>query len=81
MSYSFQSQKELFERVHPALNAKLVEFHRLGFLKIKDIDIWNYLVETKWKNGQGLMLSDIVSDIMNTECKKMDAYLKEKNKQ
>lgn len=76
MDYEFSSQAELFDRVKPALHAKKVELHRLGYSYIKDIDIWNYLIEVRWRNGKDLMLSDIVSDIMHTECKKIDAYLK-----
>ncbi len=71
MDYQFQSLRELYQRVRPALRAKEVEFHRLGFLKIHEMDIWNYLLEDKWKKGKNLMLSDIVSDIMNLECQKL----------
>lgn len=78
MDYEFSSLKELFERVRPALHAKETELHRLGYPYIKELDIWNYLIEEKWRKGKGLMLSDIVSDIMHTECKKIDAYLKGK---
>ena len=76
MDYEFSSQAELFDRVKPALHAKEVELHRLGYSYIKDIDIWNYLIEVKWRNGKNLMLSDIVNDIMHTECKKIDTYFK-----
>ena len=65
MDYEFSSLEELYKRVSPALHAKEVEMHRLGYFYIKDIDIWNYLTRKKWKNGKDLMLSDIVSDIMN----------------
>lgn len=78
MDYEFSSLQELFKRVSPALHAKEVELHRLGYSYIKDIDIWNYLIETRWKKGKDLMLSDIVNDIMHTECKKIDIYLKGK---
>ena len=79
MDYEFNSQKELFERVRPALRAKVEEFKRLGYSNVKDYDIWNYLIFEKWKKEKGLMLSDIVSDIMNADCKKVDTYLRDKN--
>ena len=72
MSLEFSSLNELYKRVKPALHAKEEEFHRLGYSKVQSIDIWNYLIELKWKNGSNLMLSDIVSDIMNLDCKKAE---------
>ena len=68
MDYDFSSLKDLYLRVEPALEAKKVEFNRLGFTNIEKIDIWNALIEIKWKNGNNLMLSDIVDDILNTDC-------------
>ena len=71
MSLEFSSLNDLYKRVKPALHAKEEEFHRLGYSKVKSIDIWNYLIESRWKKGKNLMLSDIVSDIMNLDCKIM----------
>ena len=79
MDYEFDSQLELFKRVRPALSAKKIECHRLGFSNIKDTDIWNYLIESKWKKGKNLMLSDIVSDIMHSDCKRIDLFLRGEN--
>ena len=73
MDFEFNSQKELFMRVRPALRSKCSELNRLGFKNIKEFDIWNYLILKKWKFATGLMLSDIVSDIMNLECKRLVA--------
>ena len=78
MDYEFSSQEELFTRVRPALQAKEIELQRLGYSYIKDIDIWNYLIEVKWKTSKNLMLSDIVNDIMHINEKKIDEYLKGK---
>ena len=75
MSLEFSSLSELYNRVKPALHAKEEEFHRLGYSSIKSVDIWNYLIEMKWKKGKNLMLSDIVSDIMNLDCKEANNYL------
>ena len=80
MDYEFKSQKELFIRVRPALRSKCSELNRLGFSSIKEFDIWNYLIITRWKQGEGLMLSDIVSDIMNVSGKEVIDYLKEKER-
>lgn len=78
MDYEFSTKEELFKRVKPALKAKEIELHRLGYTYISDIDIWNYLIQIKWKQAKDLMLSDIVSDIMHTNEKKIDEYLKGK---
>ena len=78
MEIIFSSKEELYNRVKPALNAKAVELHRLGYSYIQAIDIWNYLIEIKWTKSRDLMLSDIVDDIMHIEAKKIDEYLKGK---
>ncbi len=76
MDFLFSTQEELYERVKPALNAKITELHRLGFSYITDIDVWNYLIESKWKKSHNLVLSDIVSDILHADNKKIDLFLK-----
>lgn len=78
MELNFTSQKELFDHVKPALNAKKEELHRLGYPYITINDIWNYLAEKKWKNGKDLALSDIVSDIIHADNRKIEEYLKGK---
>ncbi len=78
MDYEFHSQLELFQRVQPALHVKEEEFQRLGYLSIHSVDIWNYLIETRWKMGHGLMLSDIVDDILNTDCHMIYDYWEKK---
>ena len=78
MDYEFSTKEELFTRVRPALRAKQTELYRLGYSYINDIDIWNYLIQVKWKISKNLMLSDIVDDIMHTDEKKIDEYLKGK---
>ena len=78
MDYEFSSKEELFQRVKPALNAKVGELHRFGYTYINQMDVWNYLIENKWMKSRDLMLSDIVNDILHTDNKKIDTYLKSK---
>ena len=66
MDYEFSSKEELFQRVKPALNAKVGELHRFGYTYINQMDVWNYLIE------------NIVNDILHTDNKKIDTYLKSK---
>lgn len=78
MDYEFSSKEELFQRVKPALKAKLNEFQRLGYSYVQEIDIWNYLIENVWSKAKDLMLSDIVNDILHVKIQKIDDYLKDK---
>ena len=78
MDYEFNSQEELFKRVKPALSSKKSELDKLGYNYIEVMDIWNYLVNNKWKYSRNLMLSDIVHDILNVSSDKLDKFLKEK---
>lgn len=77
MDITFQTQEELYQRVHPALRAKKMELWRLGFSYIKESDIWNYLKKSKWTKSKNLMLSDIVSDILHLDNQKIDRYVKQ----
>lgn len=76
MDYQFSSKEELFIRVGPALRAKVNELHRLGFSYIQDLDIWNFLIETKWCKARDLMLSDIVNDILHVKAERVDEFFK-----
>lgn len=78
MDYEFSSKEELFQRVKPALKAKINEFHRLGYKYVHELDIWNYLIENVWCKAKDLMLSDIVNDILHVKIKKIDDYIKDK---
>ncbi len=78
MAIEFNSPEELYRRVHPALTSKVREFRRNKINFIKEEDIWNYLVESKWKNGKGLELFNIVDDILNTNNKEIEMYVTNK---
>ena len=78
MEINFSSKEELYKRVEPALHSKVDELKRCGFTYIREADIWNYLIESKWLKSYNLALSDIVNDILNTDNYKIDKYLKEK---
>lgn len=79
MDLEFSSLKDLYLRVEPALTSKKTELDRNGLSYIDKKDIWDYLVENKWKMGIDLTLSDIVDDILNTDNNLIDKYFKEKN--
>lgn len=78
MDVTFESLEELYKRIKPALITKKNEMNRDGYIYIKEEDIWNYLKEIKWKNARDLSLSEMISDILNTDNIIIDSYLKEK---
>ena len=78
MDLEFNSLEELYNRLRPALNVKMSELEANGYGYLKPEDIWNYLKEKKWRNSHDLMLSDMVSDILNSDNALIDDYFKEK---
>ena len=70
MDIEFKSQEELYKRVKPALTSKRRELKRYG-IDVKEEEIWSYLAETEFKNGNNLTLSDIVSSIMHFNKEKL----------
>lgn len=78
MDFDFKSIEELYNRLQPALLTKKEQMRRNGYHYIKEIDIWNYLREMKWKASKDLSLYQMVSDILNTDDVYIDNYLKQK---
>lgn len=76
----FDSVFDLYKRVKPALNSKVKELKREEYDYIKEEDIWNYLVKNKWSAASGLVLCDIVDDILHAENKKIDHFIKDEHK-
>ena len=68
MINEFKSIGELFDRIKPALKIKVKEGISLGY-QITENDIWEYLINSKWKKANNLMLSDVVDDILNLDLK------------
>lgn len=80
MEFTFNTKEELYIRVKPALSAKLQELRRLNFKEINEDDIFNYLSINKWNKSHNLTLSDIVSDIIHADNKKLDEFVKNKKR-
>lgn len=76
MDIEFNSIKELYDRLTPALNTKIRELIRYDLDYIKKEDIWNYLKVTKWVNANNLELYQMVSDILNLDNHEIDEYVK-----
>ena len=78
MDIEFNSIKELYKRLEPGLNSKVMELNRLEIYYVKKEDIWNYLKETKWKKANNLLLHEMVDDILNCDNTLLENYVKEK---
>lgn len=72
----FSSITELYNRLQPALNTKVVELKRNGIDYIKSVDIWNYLKEKKWKSANNLLLHQMVDDILSIDSALLEDYVK-----
>lgn len=81
MNLEFNSLKELYNRIKPALETKTNEMKRVGYSYIKEEDIWNYLKEIKWKKSNDLSLHEMINDILNTDNVLIDSYFKTKMKE
>ena len=76
MDIEFNDVKELYERLTPALNAKVSELKRCDMDYIKAEDIWNYLKEKRWTKANDLLLYQMVDDILNLNNFEIDDYVK-----
>lgn len=77
MDIEFNNVKELYERLLPALNTKVVELKRQDMDYIKVEDIWNYLKDSKWAVANNLLLYQMVDDILNLDNELIDEYVKQ----
>ena len=76
MDIEFNSVKELYERLKPALTTKVTELKRNDLDYIKIEDIWNYLKDSKWTKANNLLLYQMVDDILNLDNNEIDEYVK-----
>ena len=75
MDYEFKSKEDLYKRALPALKLKVKEIEKFGFSEVDSSNIWDFLIDTKWKSGFNLQLSDIVNDIMYLKVNDIIPYL------
>ena len=81
MDVEFSNILELYERLKPALFAKVAELKRNDINYIKIEDIWNYLKENKWSSASNLLLYQMVDDILNIDNMLLDNYIKDSVKE
>lgn len=78
--HEYKSQKELYQNLIPALNVKLTLLKNNNYNNITKLDIWNYLKITKWSKSVNLTLAEMVNDIIHTDNKDIDIYLRKTKK-
>ena len=67
MEEKFDSLKELYQRLLPALRSKKKEMEREKMLGISELDLFSYFCEFVWKEKTALTLGEMVHDILNTD--------------
>ncbi len=77
MDVEFNNILELYERLTPALLAKVADLRRNDINYIKIEDIWNYLRISKWSKARNLLLYQMVDDILNVDNMVLDNYVKD----
>lgn len=74
---AIKSQKELFNKIKPALDIKFREFKG----RIKEEDLWGFLIKTKWQEAKGLDLAEMVDDILKLKEEDYYQYVETKEKE
>lgn len=74
MEISFNSLKELKQRITPAINTKIKELRNNNYLITTENDIWEYLKEEKWIKSNNLTLYDIINDILKLNNETIEEY-------
>ena len=74
MEIEFESLRELYNRLEPALSSKVSDLKRNDYSDVSKKDVWNYLAITKWKEAENLLLHQMVSDILNTANEEIYQY-------
>lgn len=74
-SINIKSQKELYEKIKPALRCKKHMLINEGIIIVSEEDIWDYNKNNKWKDIKGLTLAEVVDDVLNTPGYEYQAYV------
>lgn len=75
MESKINSQKELFNRLLPALRTKKHELEASGIKIVNEYDIWNYNKSANWITSTELTIATMVDNILNTEDKYYEEYV------
>lgn len=75
MENKINTQKELFNRLLPALRTKKHELQASGIKIVNEYDIWNYNKLNNWVSSKDLTLATMVDNILNTDNKFYEEYV------
>ena len=80
---NFDSEKELYDRIMPALRSKKKILLKKGLKRVTEKDVWDFMKEHVWVDSMGLELCDMVDTILHAEESLIiefyhDKYLKDK---
>ena len=62
------------------MNCKIREMIKEKKEHLKKEDIWNFLMQSKWKDEKGITLAEMVDDILNLDNGMLLKYLNEQKK-
>lgn len=79
MELEFKSERELYERVLPALKSKKAELKRKGYKNITEENMWRFLATEIFTKMIDLTLADVVSYIMHIDEERLAQYIEENN--
>lgn len=72
----FNSINDLYKRLLPALQTRMIELRRENFNCIDTLDIWNYCANTIWRKKSDLRIYELVSDILNVDGLELEMYVR-----
>lgn len=75
MDIYFSSQEDLYRRLIPALKVKVRDFRKMAISGVREIDIWEYLKNSKWNKSKGLTISVMVQDILDVNYTEVLEYI------
>lgn len=75
MNNEITTLADLYKLLLPALKSKRREMHSLKYVYVTEKDIWNYIKDNIWSKTSNLTLSDMVSDILNTDNDAIGGYV------
>ncbi len=67
MEFGLNSSLDLYKRLTPAMNCKIREVAKEKKEYLKKEDVWNFLMQSKWKDEKGITLAEMVDDILNLD--------------
>lgn len=62
------------DHLKPFLTSKMEEFHLLGYDKITEDELWNFLKGRKWKKQEEVKIHQLAADILSVKVNDYMSY-------